>query len=323
VLIVAGVVLLVAIVAGGVYWYFSSRPDTATTASVTDAASEAVVQEPAMPSGPAGESTAESSVVPVPEPSTPAGTGEAARLNRERLAAENQRSQQAQREARERAAQQQREQEAEAQRAALEEQRLRQEEQQRQMEESRRREAEEQQRREEQARLRALKEVPQGTQIAVRLIDAIDSSKNKEGDLFKASLDAPLTTAGGVLAPKGATAVVRLAAAKQSGTFRGRAELTVELATVTIDGQPVAFTTSSVSQQSGSQGAKTAKTAAAVGAVGAVLGGIFGGGKGAAIGAGAGAAAGAGSQVLLGGQRVRIPSETVLTFTTGALVTAP
>jgi hypothetical protein len=36
--------------------------------------------------------------------------------------------------------------------------------------------------------------------------------------------------------------------------------------------------------------------------------------KGAAIGAGAGAAAGAGSQVILGGQRVRIPSETRLTF---------
>ena len=85
---------------------------------------------------------------------------------------------------------------------------------------------------------------------------------------------------------------------------------------MTIGGKPVTFNTTSVSEASGSQGAKTAKTAAAVGAVGAIIGAIAGGGKGAAIGAGAGAAAGAGSQVFLGGQRVRIPSETVLTFTT-------
>jgi hypothetical protein len=52
-----------------------------------------------------------------------------------------------------------------------------------------------------------------------------------------------------------------------------------------------------------------------VGAVGAVIGAIAGGGKGAAIGAASGAAVGAGSQVLLKGQRVRIPSETRLTFT--------
>ena len=49
-------------------------------------------------------------------------------------------------------------------------------------------------------------------------------------------------------------------------------------------------------------------------AVGAIIGAIAGGGKGAAIGAGAGAAAGAGAQVVTKGQRVRIPSETRLTF---------
>ncbi len=55
-------------------------------------------------------------------------------------------------------------------------------------------------------------------------------------------------------------------------------------------------------------------------AVGAIIGAIAGGGKGAAIGAGAGAAAGAGSQVFMKGQRVQIPSETFLTFTTASAV---
>ena len=167
------------------------------------------------------------------------------------------------------------------------------------------------------------KEVPGGSEIVVRLIDEIDSERSREGDTFKASLDEPLTVSSDVLAPKGADATVKLVQAKESGKLTGRTELTVQLVSVTISGKPVFFDTSSVSQASGSQGAKTAKTAAAVGAVGAIIGAIAGGGKGAAIGAGAGATAGAGSQVFLGGQRVRIPSETVLTFTTEAPVKVP
>lgn len=160
------------------------------------------------------------------------------------------------------------------------------------------------------------KEVPGGTSIVVRLIDGIDSEKNKEGETFKASLDEPLIIGGETLAARGADATVKLVQSKESGKLTGRTELTVELVSVNIGGKAVPFNTASVSQASGSQGAKTAKSAAAVGAVGAIIGAIAGGGKGAAIGAGAGAAAGAGSQVFLGGQHVRIPSETALTFTT-------
>ncbi len=167
------------------------------------------------------------------------------------------------------------------------------------------------------------KEVPAGTVIYVRMIDAIDSDKNAAGETFRASLDEPLTVDGEEIAPKGADAVVRLAAAQESGKLTGKTELTIELVSVTVGGKPVAFRTSAVSQESDSQGVRTAKTAAAVGAVGAIIGAIAGGGKGAAIGAGAGAAAGAGSQVFLGGQRVRIPSEVVLGFTTQAAVKTP
>lgn len=167
------------------------------------------------------------------------------------------------------------------------------------------------------------REVPRGAEVYVRLIDAIDSDRNKPGDSFRASLDEPLSVNNEVIAPAGADAVVKLAAAQESGKLTGKTELTVQLVSVTIDGKPVPFSTSSVSQASDSQGAKTARTAATAGAVGAIIGAIAGGGRGAAIGAGAGAAAGAGSQVFLGGQRVRIPSETVLSFTTEAAVKIP
>jgi hypothetical protein len=164
------------------------------------------------------------------------------------------------------------------------------------------------------------RELAQGTEIVVRLIDEIDSEKSKEGDEFRASLDEPLMLSEQVIAPKGADAKVKLVTEKESGKLTGKAELTVALVSVTVDGKAVPVETSSVSQASGSRGARTAKTAAATGVVGAVIGAIAGGGRGAAIGAGAGAAAGAGSQVFMKGQRVRIPSETLLNFTTASPV---
>jgi hypothetical protein len=169
----------------------------------------------------------------------------------------------------------------------------------------------------------ATRELPSGTEITVRQIDPIDSDKNGEGDEFRASLDDPIKLADAVVAPRGADAIVRLVAEKDSGKFTGKTELSVQLLSFVVDGKMVPVNTTSVTEGSGSRGARTAKSAAAVGAIGAIIGAIAGGGKGAAIGAGAGAAAGAGSQVVMKGQRVRIPSETVLTFTMQETVKLP
>jgi hypothetical protein len=156
--------------------------------------------------------------------------------------------------------------------------------------------------------------LPAGTNIVIRMIDAVDSDTNRVGQTFHASLDQPVMLDGNAVIPRGADAVVKLVDQKDSGKVTGRDSLTLSLQSVTINGRVVDLNTQSVSQESGSQGAKTAKVAGGTAAVGAIIGAIAGGGKGAAIGAGAGAAAGAGSQVILGGQRVRIPSETRLTF---------
>ena len=59
----------------------------------------------------------------------------------------------------------------------------------------------------------------------------------------------------------------------------------------------------------------SAKVIGGTAVLGAIIGGIAGGGKGAAIGLGAGAGAGTAVQVATKGQRVRVPSETRLTFT--------
>ena len=160
------------------------------------------------------------------------------------------------------------------------------------------------------------REIPSGTPISVRLIEGIDSERNDAGQEFRASLEDPITVGDDVVAPKGADARVRLTSDKSSGKLTGKAELTVELVSITVNGKTVPVYTSSVSEYSGSQTTSTIKKAAVVGAIGAVIGALAVGGKGAAIGAGAGAAAGAGSGVFMKGQRVKIPSETLLTFTT-------
>jgi len=168
-----------------------------------------------------------------------------------------------------------------------------------------------------------VRELPSGSQISIRLIDSVDSEKNREGDEFRASLEDPITLGNDVIVQRGADAKLRLVSEQESGKLSGRAGLTVQLVSLTVNGKTIPMNTSDVSEYSGSRGARTAKSAAAVGAVGAIIGAIAGGGKGAAIGAGAGAAAGAGAQTVMKGQQVRIPSETVLTFTTQKSVDLP
>ena len=167
------------------------------------------------------------------------------------------------------------------------------------------------------------RELASGTEISIRLVDSIDSERDKSGDEFRATLEDPITIGSDVVVPKGADARVRLTEEKSSGKLTGKAELTVQLLSLVVNGKTVPVPTTSVTEYSKSQTGSTAKKAAAVGALGAIIGAIAGGGKGAAIGAGAGAAAGAGSGVFMKGQRVKIPSETVLTFTTQEPVRLP
>ena len=81
-----------------------------------------------------------------------------------------------------------------------------------------------------------------------------------------------------------------------------------------VDGLMVDINTQSVSRESDSRGQRTAKVAGGGAELGAIIGGIAGGGKGAVIGAGAGGAAGVGAEEITKGQRVKVPSETRLTF---------
>lgn len=158
-------------------------------------------------------------------------------------------------------------------------------------------------------------EIPEGTTLTIRMIDPVDSEVNKLQETFRASIDEPVVLGGETVIPRGADVIVKLVDDKQSGKISGRTELTLDLVSVQVRGKMVDVNTQDVTRASESRGARSGKVIGGTAALGAIIGAIAGGGKGAAIGAVTGAGAGTAVEVLTKGQRVRIPSETRLTFT--------
>ncbi len=159
-------------------------------------------------------------------------------------------------------------------------------------------------------------EIPTGTVLTVRLIDDVDSQRDRMGQTYRASLDEPvLDGAGNTVVTRGADVVIKLVDDKESGKIEGKTILTLDVVSLNINGRPVEIDTANVSQESESRTGRSAKVIGGTAVLGTIIGAIAGGGKGAAIGAASGAGVGTAAQVLTKGQRVRIPSETRLTFT--------
>jgi hypothetical protein len=148
------------------------------------------------------------------------------------------------------------------------------------------------------------------------MIDDVDSQRDHVGQTYRASMaEAVQGPDGQTLIPRGADVVAKLVADEQSGKIEGRTVLTLDLQSLTIDGRSIDINTENVSQSSSSRGARSAKVIGGTAVLGAIIGAVAGGGKGAGIGTLAGAGAGTVAEVATKGQRVRIPSETRLTFT--------
>ncbi len=156
--------------------------------------------------------------------------------------------------------------------------------------------------------------VPTGTELAVRLDDAVDSEKDKVGQTYRATLTQDVVVNGQTLIPSGANVTAKLLDDQQSGKITGKTVLTLALTQIQVNGKTYDIDTTAVNQSSNGRGKQSAERIGGLGALGAIIGAIAGGGAGAAIGAGAGAAAGAGVQVLTKGQRVKVPAETKLVF---------
>lgn len=161
--------------------------------------------------------------------------------------------------------------------------------------------------------------VSAGTEVQIRTDQAINIKDNgRAGETYSGSVAHDvLDQSGNVAIPKDSRAQLRVVALnKESGSN----ELSLDLDSVTVNGQIYKMSAESTSAMSSTRRGglgKNKRTGEYVGGgalAGTLLGALAGGGKGAAIGALAGGAAGAGAQVLTRGKELSIPAETVLRF---------
>jgi len=156
--------------------------------------------------------------------------------------------------------------------------------------------------------------VPAGTRILIRTVDSIDSTKQKAGYRFTASLETNLQAQDTVVAPRGTKVYGRLTQASSAGRMSGSSELTIELTDIVLNGTAYPILTSEYEVKGKGEGGSTAKKVVGGAGLGALIGGIAGGGKGAGIGAVAGAGAGTAMSAAKKGQQVQIPSESLIEF---------
>ena len=156
--------------------------------------------------------------------------------------------------------------------------------------------------------------VPAGTRILVRMVDSVDSSKQKAGYRFTAALEANLQAYDVTVAPKGTTLYGVLAEASSSGKFKGSSRLTLELTDIVINGTAHPLMTTNFEVKGKGEGGETTKKVLGGVGLGALIGGIAGGGTGAGIGALAGLAGGTALAASKKGEQVSVPSETLLEF---------
>lgn len=154
--------------------------------------------------------------------------------------------------------------------------------------------------------------IPAGTTISVRMTDSLDSSKNRNGETFRASLDAPVMMDGKVAVPKGAEVIGRITEVEPSGHFRGRPVILVELTALNFQGKSISILTSTYQQEGTSRSRQTAKIAGGATIAGAVIGTVAGGPW---LGTALGGAAGMAVQRVRGPSQIRIPAESLLLFT--------
>jgi BON domain len=157
--------------------------------------------------------------------------------------------------------------------------------------------------------------IASGTVLSVRLVDAIDSETATQGQAFRATLNSPLAVDGDTAIPSGYDVEGHVVTVQSAGKFAGQSLLVLQLDRIEAAGKYYNVQTDQYKKQGSSRGKNTAEKVGAGAGIGAIIGAIAGGGKGAAIGAAAGGGLGAGAQAVTHGQQIKLPSETVLSFT--------
>jgi hypothetical protein len=156
--------------------------------------------------------------------------------------------------------------------------------------------------------------VPEGTEIAVVLDDAVSSAQNHSGDAFDATVIVPVVVNGKTVIPKEARAKGRIVEAKPSGRLHSPARLELALDSVEVDGTWYDIDTTGNTRVGRNHNKHNLVFIGGSTAGGALIGGLAGGGAGAVIGGLVGAGGGTAAAAATGKRDVSLPAETHLTF---------
>ena len=154
--------------------------------------------------------------------------------------------------------------------------------------------------------------ISSGTVMEVMLIDSISTEANTSGDVFLASLSAPIVVDGSTVVEEGATVRGLIVELQEPGRVSGRARIEMVLTEIVGASVNIPISTSRLVEESDPQTGRDATVGAAGGAIGALVGGLTGGKKGAIIGGAAGAV---GTVLGTKGDQLEYPAETRLSFT--------
>src|SRR5271155_2127600 len=114
--------------------------------------------------------------------------------------------------------------------------------------------------------------VPAGTRILIRMIDSIDTTKQKAGFRFSASLETNLQAEDVVVAPRGTTVYGKLVSAESAGRMKGSSELELELTDIMINNTAYPLLTSTYEIKGKGEGGNTAKKVVGGAGLGALIG---------------------------------------------------
>ncbi|MFB3922213.1 MAG: hypothetical protein ACE145_10860 [Terriglobia bacterium] len=164
--------------------------------------------------------------------------------------------------------------------------------------------------------------LPAGTEIAVRLGQAIDSGTAKQGAEFEGTLASALVSGGTEVAAVGSAVTGQVTNAVSSGRLNRPAELSLVLTSLMAKGgEKVDITTSPWSMKGESHKKRNVEMIGGGAAAGALIGALAGGKKGAAIGGAVGAGGGTGVAAATGKKEIALATETKLTFKLSAPAT--
>lgn len=163
--------------------------------------------------------------------------------------------------------------------------------------------------------LAAAQVIPAGTPVTVRIGSQISSGTARVGNTFAGTLARSIVVDGKTVAKAGSPVRGKVTLAKSSGRLHAPGQLSVRLASIHVNGQTIAVSSSAYRVKGKGHTKSNATKIGGGAAAGALIGALAGGGKGAAIGTVAGAGAGTGVAAATGKEEAVIHAEQAVTFT--------